>query len=96
MPAMALRPPGTLPRLPRRARRSPPPITPDQVTILKQQMALQQKQIEQMQKALEEQKKLLEKLTQPAPATEQAAKRSLRHRAGGAHGQNGRVHAASR
>ncbi len=52
----------------------PTAITPDQVTILKQQMALQQKQIEQMQKALEEQKKLLEKLTQPAPATEQAAK----------------------
>jgi hypothetical protein len=47
--------------------------TPDPITILKQQMALQQKQIEQMQKALQEQKQLLEKLTQPAPATEQAA-----------------------
>ena len=43
-----------------------------QVTALKQQMALQQKQIEQMQKALEEQKRLLEKLTQAAPAAQQA------------------------
>ena len=46
----------------------------DQITILKQQMAQQQKQIEQMQKALQEQKQLLEKLTQPAPAPEQAAR----------------------
>lgn len=45
----------------------------EQITTLKQQMALQQKQLEQMQKALEEQKRLLEQLTNPAPATEQAA-----------------------
>jgi hypothetical protein len=45
----------------------------EQINALKQQMVLQQKQIEQMQKALEEQKRLLEQLTQPAPATEQAA-----------------------